>query len=218
MSSHIEIFEENNRVIVDGDYSFAVATTTKGDKGDPGPKGDKGDTGPQGLPGGVSSVVSPLELDDGELSLDLGDLDFGNLVPKERTVTGASGLTGGGDLSANRTLSIESGGVTTTKIANDAVTGIKIGSNEIVSAHLDNASVITRTIANDAVTSPKIADGVVETSKIADKSVTTAKLASATIVLPVADTAARDAIDPKIVGQQIILLDSSPICLPPTTV
>jgi hypothetical protein len=55
------------------------------------------------------------------------------------TISAGDGLTGGGSLSTNRTLSIADSGVTTVKIADDAVTADKI--------------------ADDAVTADKIADG-----------------------------------------------------------
>lgn len=47
-------------------------------------------------------------------------------VSTSTTVTGTGGLTGGGDLSTNRSLSIDTGGVTTAKIADGNVTLAKI--------------------------------------------------------------------------------------------
>jgi hypothetical protein len=67
------------------------------------------------------------------------------------TVTGDDGLTGGGDLTANRTISIADSGVATAKIADAAVTTAKIA----------DSNVTTAKIADDAVTAAKIADGAV---------------------------------------------------------
>jgi len=57
------------------------------------------------------------------------------------TVSAGTGLTGGGDLSADRTISVAAGGIGTTQLADSGVTTAKI--------------------ANDAVTAAKIADGAV---------------------------------------------------------
>lgn len=58
---------------------------------------------------------------------------FGNIasvgaVPSSRTITGGSGLTGGGDLSANRVISIADGGVTYSKLADSGVVAGTYGS------------------------------------------------------------------------------------------
>lgn len=45
----------------------------------------------------------------------------GGGVPTSRTITAGSGLTGGGDLSANRTLAIDTGGVTSTMILDGTI-------------------------------------------------------------------------------------------------
>ena len=47
-------------------------------------------------------------------------------VDPTRTITAGTGLTGGGDLSANRTLSVASGGIGTTQLADAAVTPAKM--------------------------------------------------------------------------------------------
>lgn len=57
-------------------------------------------------------------------------------VDTTRTISTGTGLTGGGDLSANRTLSISSGGVGTTQIADDAVTTAKILDANVTPAKL----------------------------------------------------------------------------------
>lgn len=64
-----------------------------------------------------------------------------SLVSTSRTITAGTGLTGGGDLSTNRTISVASGGIGTTQLADSGVTTAKI--------------------ADDAVTAAKIADGAV---------------------------------------------------------
>lgn len=58
---------------------------------------------------------------------------FGNIaavgaVPSTRTITGADGLTGGGDLSANRVISLLDGGVTYSKLADSGVVAGQYGS------------------------------------------------------------------------------------------
>lgn len=45
---------------------------------------------------------------------------------KTTTITAGTGLTGGGDLSANRTIGISAGGISATELASDAVTTAKI--------------------------------------------------------------------------------------------
>ena len=58
---------------------------------------------------------------------------FGNIasvgaVPSSRTITGGSGLEGGGDLTANRVISIADGGVTYSKLADSGVVAGTYGS------------------------------------------------------------------------------------------
>lgn len=57
-------------------------------------------------------------------------------VDTTRTVTAGTGLTGGGDLSANRTLSVATGGITATQLASDAVTTAKILNGNVTPAKL----------------------------------------------------------------------------------
>ncbi len=78
------------------------------------------------------------------------------LLSGARLIDTTGGLTGGGDLSADRSLSIADDGVTSIKLADDAVTSAKI--------------------AADAVTELKLLAGAVATDKLADDAVTKAKL------------------------------------------
>jgi hypothetical protein len=57
-------------------------------------------------------------------------------IDATRTITAGTGLSGGGDLSANRTLSIASGGVGTTQLADAGVTTAKIADAAITVAKL----------------------------------------------------------------------------------
>ena len=64
-------------------------------------------------------------------------VQFGNIaavgaVPSSRTVTGADGLTGGGDLSANRVISLLDGGVTYSKLADSGVLAGQYGSTSTI--------------------------------------------------------------------------------------
>lgn len=62
-------------------------------------------------------------------------VDSNSVVPS-RTISAGTGLTGGGDLSANRTLSINTGGVGTTQLADNAVTTTKITDANVTPAKL----------------------------------------------------------------------------------
>ena len=53
-----------------------------------------------------------------------------------RSISTGTGLTGGGDLSANRTISISSGGVSATELASNAVTTVKITDANVTPAKL----------------------------------------------------------------------------------
>ena len=75
----------------------------------------------------------------------------GTAVVEARQVIAGTGLTGGGTLAADRTISIAAGGVGTTQLADDAVTTGKIAAG----------AVGTSDIADSAVTSAKIADGTI---------------------------------------------------------
>jgi hypothetical protein len=56
---------------------------------------------------------------------------FDGKVPEARTISAGTGLTGGGDLSANRTLSVDTGGIDTDQLASGAVTAAKLDSQAV---------------------------------------------------------------------------------------
>ena len=68
------------------------------------------------------------------------------------SISAGSGLTGGGSLTTNRSLSIANGGVVNTMIANSTITGSKIGIRTITGNNLATRTVGTSEIAYDAVT------------------------------------------------------------------
>lgn len=94
------------------------------------------------------------------------------------SITGTEGLNGGGNLSANRSIGISDGGVSTNKIANGAVSEGKLADNAVTTNKIANANVTTIKIADGNITASKIADGNVTTTKIADGNVTNSKLGS----------------------------------------
>jgi hypothetical protein len=66
----------------------------------------------------------------------LDDPAVGTAVSSNRQILTTGGLTGGGDLSADRTLSIDTSGVTTAKIADSNVTTVKIADANVTLAKL----------------------------------------------------------------------------------
>lgn len=64
------------------------------------------------------------------------DTADGGKVDTTRTISTSTGLTGGGDLSANRTISVASGGIDTTQLADEAVTTAKIEDAAVTPAKL----------------------------------------------------------------------------------
>jgi hypothetical protein len=69
-------------------------------------------------------------------------------VVKAITITAGTGLTGGGNLSANRTISILSGGVGTTQLADASVTTDKLVNQSVTAAKIANATITGSKIAN----------------------------------------------------------------------
>jgi len=101
-------------------------------------------------------------------------------------------------------ITIQDGGVTTNKLADDAVTNPKIADDAVTTAEIaDDAvtntkiaagAVDTPELADDAVTNPKLADNAVDTAEIAGSAVTTAKLADLAVTsAKIADAAATTA-------------------------
>lgn len=62
-------------------------------------------------------------------------------TPLTRTVTAGTGLTGGGSLASDITLSIATGGVTATQLASDAVTTVKITDANVTTAKIADANI-----------------------------------------------------------------------------
>ncbi|WP_237112801.1 collagen-like triple helix repeat-containing protein [Mycobacteroides abscessus] len=194
-----------------------------GDTGPTGPKGDTGDVGPQGPPGEVTTAAlntavsnavsalvdgSPGTLDTlNELAAALGDdpnfattvsTNIGLKADKTTTVSAGTGLTGGGDLSANRTFAVSYGSTAGTACqGNDS----RLSDARTPTAHTHNASDVnagtlaiariptgttsstvcigndsrlsdTRTPTDGSVTTAKIASGAVTTTQIADGTIT----------------------------------------------
>ncbi len=125
-------------------------------------------------------------------------------LKKVTTITAGAGLTGGGDLSGNRTITLGTpstitswsgnevsgsththelgdGAVTNAKLANGAVDTINIAQGAIINAHIGNGSVDTSKLADSAVTNAKIADGAVNVNKIANGAVISAKIADGAV-------------------------------------
>jgi hypothetical protein len=94
-----------------------------------------------------------------------------------RTISAGTGLTGGGDLSTNRTLSLNS---TTTASLGLADTSVQPARQVATGAGLtgggDLSTNRTLSIADSGVTTAKIGDSQVTTAKIGDSQVTTAKI------------------------------------------
>jgi len=199
---------------------------TPGVKGD---KGDKGDTGPAGPSTGVAggdltgnypnptianlqgqtlSATTPSNnqvlLYDGNawkpVTLDVNQLAGAKSLSSTDLSISANGTAA---LLKDVVIDINSGAITTAKIADAAVTSVKIGNKEVKNANIDDAAVNTLQLADASVTTLKLADAAVTSIKIgnkevknvniddeavntlqlADGSVTTPKLADASVTI-----------------------------------
>lgn len=94
-----------------GDTGPVGPAGPKGDTGDQGPPGDQGDTGPAGPEGpqGVQGDEGPQGPAGGGVTESQLNTAVGTKADKTTTVSAGAGLTGGGDLSANRTLAVSYG-------------------------------------------------------------------------------------------------------------
>jgi hypothetical protein len=86
--------------------------------------------------------------------------------PNARQIATGTGLTGGGNLSADRTLSIAAGGVDTTQLADNAVTTAKITDANVTTAKIADLNVTTAKLADAAVTGAKLNAGLDDLSDV----------------------------------------------------
>jgi surface protein len=119
----------------------------------------------------------------------------GGVVPSGRQVIAGLGLSGGGALSADRTLGVVFGSTSGTvaqgsdsRLSNErtpvngSVSTAKIVDGAVTAAKLAAGSVENAKLADGAVTAAKIGSGAVETDKIVDGAVTAVKLAAGVAV------------------------------------
>ena len=156
--------------------NFVVPQGNPGAKGDKGDKGDPGEVTTAQLNSAVSAAIaqvvdgSPGALDTlNELAAALGDdpnfattvtTALGNKADKVRKVQAGTGLTGGGDFTADRTLAVQYGNTAGTACqGNDT----RLSDNRAPT----NGSVVTASIGDSQVTSAKIADGTIVAGDLA---------------------------------------------------
>jgi hypothetical protein len=103
------------------------------------------------------------------------------LVPKTRKVDAGNGLTGGGDLSEDRTISMGTpGNITSTSTSATTANSHThlLADNAVTAAKIDDGAVTTDKIATDAVTTTKINNLAVTSEKLTSNAVTAVKIAT----------------------------------------
>ena len=94
-------------------------------------------------------------------------------VDQTTLISPGTGLTGGGDLSASRTLGIADGGVGSDQIAASAVVTTKIGAKAVTGEKIDDLTIGSAQIALEAITDEKIASSGIMPSKVVGTAVVT---------------------------------------------
>lgn len=129
-----------------GETGPAGPAGPKGDTGDQGPPGDQGDTGPTGPvgPQGIQGEEGPQGPAGGGVTESQLNTAVGTKADKTTTVSAGTGLTGGGDLSANRTLAVSYGTSAGTACqGNDArLSDARTPAPAITLDHTDGSSVV----------------------------------------------------------------------------
>ncbi|MDQ0969645.1 hypothetical protein QFZ20_005048 [Flavobacterium sp. W4I14] len=178
-----------------GDTGATGATGLQGLQGIPGlkgDKGDKGDIGPVGpstgiaggdltgnypnptianLQGKTLNATSPINnqvlLFDGTVwkpvTLDVSQLSGAKALISTDLSISANGATA---LLKDVVVDINTGAVSTLKLADGAVTSVKIGSKEVKNVNIDDAAVNTLQLADGSVATPKLADASVTMAKL----------------------------------------------------
>ncbi|SFE27830.1 collagen-like protein [Paracidovorax konjaci] len=152
------------------------ATGSTGSPGAAGPTGAMGTTGPAGPTGatgatGADGATGPGLANGtagGQITLTASTAPYAPQVP----VT----LTGDASLQSNGTLTIGTGAITSSKIADLNVNNNHISVNAITTSKVANGTVTASKMADQAISTIKLLDGAVTTIKLADGAVSVAKL------------------------------------------